>query len=154
MVEKELLNLIFQDFPESLIFAVVCFILLNLRLEWKKVLLVALLQTFTNLVRLLPIAFGMHTVILTISLVFYIRIMTNSQLSKIFIAAITCMVVLITSQIIYLKPMMSLFNLDLQGVNSNPFYRAVFSIPEYIALLLIPAVKKIYTRSRQKITTL
>lgn len=150
MVEKELLSLILQDFPESVIFTIVCFVLLNLKLEWKKILIISILQSLTNLVRLLPIAFGVHTVILTISLVFYIRIMTNSQLSKIFMATITCMVVLIASQIIYLKPMMKLFNLDLQGVNSSPFYRALFSIPEYIALLLIPAVKKIYTHNRLK----
>lgn len=150
MVEKELLSLILQDFPESLIFVIVCFILLNLKLQWKKILVIALLQTFTNLVRLLPIAFGMHTVILTFSLVLYIRIMTKSQLSKIFMAVITCMVVVLLSQIIYFKPMMQLFNLDYQEVISSPFYRALFTIPEYIALLLIPAFKKIYTLHRPK----
>lgn len=152
MVEKELLSLILQDFPESVVFTLVCFILLNFKLEWKKILIIALLQTFTNLVRLLPIAFGMHTIILTISLVLYIRIMTNSKLSNIFIAVITCMVVVVISQILYLKPMINLFNLDLQGVISSPFYRAVFSIPEYIALLLIPAVKKIYLHYSRKNT--
>lgn len=150
MVKIELLSLIFQDFPESLIFTLICFSILNLKFEWKKILVIALLQTFTNLVRLLPIAFGMHTVILTFSLVLYIRIATNLKLSKIFMAVITCMAVLILSQMIYYQPMMELFNLDYQEVTSSPFYRAIFSIPEYIALLLIPAVKKIYTLNRQK----
>lgn len=152
MVGKELLSLIFQDFPESIIFALACFILLNLKLEWKRILIIALLQTFTNLVRLLPIAFGMHTIILIISLVLYIRIITNLKLSKIFITVIICFVVVAISQIIYYEPMMKLFNLDYQGVTSSPFYRAIFSIPEYIALLLIPVVKRTYMHNRQKKT--
>lgn len=150
MLERELLSLLFQDFPESTIITIVCFILLNLKFEWKKILIIAILQTFTNLVRLLPIAFGVHTVILTFSLVLYIRMATNLKLSKIFMAVITSMVVLIISQLIYYKPMMELFNLDYQGVTSSPFYRAVFSIPEYIALLLIPTVKKIFMLYRQR----
>lgn len=150
MMELELFSLILQDFPESVILTLVCFILLNLKLEWRKIFIIALLLTFTNLVRLLPIAFGMHTVILTIALALYLRIATGQKLSSIFLAVITCIFILLLSQVIYLNPMMKFFNVDLQIVNSSPVLRAVFSIPEYLALLLIPVVKKIYISSYKK----
>lgn len=153
MVEKELLNLILQDFPESIIFAFVCFTLLNFKLEWKKIFIVSLLQTLTNLVRLLPIAFGMHTLILTISLVLYISLITKLRLSKVFIAVIICMVIVVISQAIYYYPMLRFFNLDIQDVVSNPITRAIFSVPEYIALLLIPTFKKSYSYFKQKNNT-
>lgn len=148
-MEKEILSLLLQDFPESIIFAVICFILLNLKLDWRNILIIAFLQAFTNLVRLLPIAFGMHTVILTFSLVLYIRLVTKLKLSKIFMAVTTCMLVVIVAQMIYLKPMMKLFNLDYQNIALSPFYRAVFTLPSYVALLLIPVAKKAYILKRE-----
>lgn len=146
MFEIELFSLILQDFPESVILTLICFNLLNLKLEWGKILIIALLLTFTNLVRLLPIAFGVHTIILTISLALYIRIITRQKLSSVFLAVITCVFVILLSQVIYFKPMMDYFNVNQQDIVSSPVLRAVFSIPEYVALLLIPAVKRIYIR--------
>ncbi|MEW6574693.1 MAG: hypothetical protein AB1374_13805, partial [Bacillota bacterium] len=56
------LNLLYamllQDFPESVVSTLFVFSFVNLRLRDRRILYIALLQTVTNLVRLLPIAFG------------------------------------------------------------------------------------------------
>ncbi|HOV79670.1 MAG TPA: hypothetical protein PK728_06135 [Bacillota bacterium] len=144
MFEKELFSLILQDFPESLIITLICFDLLNLKFVFKKIMIISLLQTLTNLVRLLPIAFGMHTIILTISLALYIRITTGKKLSSIFLAVITCVFVILASQAVYFKPMLNYLGVSYQDMVWSPVLRAVFSLPEYAALLLIPAAKRIY----------
>ncbi|SHE43896.1 hypothetical protein SAMN02745218_00309 [Desulfofundulus australicus DSM 11792] len=87
---EALLALPVQDLPESIVMTMAVFALLGLPLEWRKIAAVALLQTVTNLVRLLPIAFGMHTVILAISLAIYTRLFTGARFSRSFLAVIIC----------------------------------------------------------------
>jgi len=88
MPKENLPNIIYalllQDLPESLVVVLFIFSILNLRLRDKKILFIAFLQAITNLVRILPIAFGMHSVILIITLALYTRLFTKAQLSKIF----------------------------------------------------------------------
>jgi len=137
MAETELLNLILQDFPESLVNALACFAFLKLRFEWKKILIIALLQTITNLVRLLPIAFGMHTIILLISLTIYIRIFTRLSLLNIFTATTSCFLIVVVLELIYIKPLLNITHLSYEYTASVPVLRAAFTLPYELVLLVL-----------------
>lgn len=140
--------LLLQDFPESLVEALFVFSLLNLRLRDKGVLYVALLQTVTNLVRLLPVAFGIHTVILMISMVVYTRLFTGARLSRIFAAFLICIVIIATAELIYAMPLLRLTGITYETMFSNPFLRAAFALPYEIILLLLAAGKNYYNHKK------
>lgn len=140
--------LLLQDFPESLVFTMAVFSLLNLRIKDKKVLAVALLQTLTNLVRLLPISFGMHSVILVLSLAVYTRLFTRAQLSKIFLAVLLCFAVTAATELIYARPLLNLTGLQYEEVFANPFLRAAFALPYTVLLLLLALGKNYYNKKK------
>jgi len=129
MIEKELLSLLLQDFPESIALTVAIFAFLKLRLNYKKILVICILQALTNLVRLLPIAFGMHTIILLISLTVYTRIFTGEKVSKILTSIIILFVIMAAMQAIYAKPLLKITNLSYEDVASSPVLRGLFCLP-------------------------
>ncbi|AEG16345.1 hypothetical protein Desku_2834 [Desulfofundulus kuznetsovii DSM 6115] len=147
---QALLALPVQDLPESITMTMAVFALLGLPLEWKKIAAVALLQTATNLVRLLPIAFGMHTVILTISLVIYTRLVTGAKPSRVFFAVLVCFIVISLVELISVKPLMAISNLSYEQAVKNPLLRGLFSLPYEIALLMLALGKNYYNQRNRK----
>ncbi|MDN5347228.1 MAG: hypothetical protein PWP65_792 [Clostridia bacterium] len=140
--------LLLQDFPESLVETMAVFSILNLRLRDKKVLFIALLQTLTNLVRLLPIAFGMHTVILSLSLAIYTRLITKAQLSKIFLAILITFVIIGVVELIYSEPLLKVTGLKYETVFADPVLRAAFALPYEIVLLVVALSKNYYNQRK------
>ena len=124
------------------------FSLLNLRLRDKRVLFIALLQTVTNLVRLLPIAFGIHSVVLIISLATYTRLFTGARLSRTFATALVCFVILIALEMVYIRPLLNLTGLSYETVFTSPFLRAAFALPYEVILLLLALGKNHYNRKK------
>jgi len=143
--------LVLQDFPESLVEAMVVFSLLNIRLRDRRILAVAVLQTLTNLVRYLPIAFGMHSVILIISLAVYTRLLTGTRLSRTFLAVLVCFAIVMVAELTYSVPLLRLTGLTYEGSFANPFLRAAFALP-YEALLLLVALGKNYYNLKRGLT--
>ncbi|KFI34334.1 hypothetical protein HY00_03395, partial [Peptococcaceae bacterium SCADC1_2_3] len=124
------------------------FSILNLRLRDKKILYVALIQTITNLIRLLPVAFGVHSVILIITLALYTRLFTKAQLSKIFMAVLICFAVIALAELTYVKPLLNLTNLTYETAFANPFLRAAFALPYEIILLALSLGKNYYNHKK------
>ncbi len=147
---QALLALPVQDLPESIVMTMAVFSLLGLPLEWKKIAAVALLQTVTNLVRLLPIAFGMHTVILAISLVIYTRLVTGAKPSRVFLAVLVCFIVISLVELISVKPLMALSNLSYEQAVKDPLLRGFFSLPYEVALLMLALVKNYFNQRNRK----
>ncbi|MDI6606597.1 MAG: hypothetical protein QME65_05610 [Candidatus Omnitrophota bacterium] len=144
--------LLLQDFPESLVTTLAVFSLLNLHLRGKRTLYVAFLETLTNLVRLLPIAFGIHTVILMVSLVIYTRLFTGARLSRIFAAVLVCFGISVAVQVAYFMPLLKVTGLTYETVFANPFLRAAFALPYEVILLLLALGKNYYNCNNGLIT--
>ncbi|MGB9663012.1 MAG: hypothetical protein ACPL5F_13530 [Moorellaceae bacterium] len=140
--------LVLQDFPESLVECLAVFSLLNFKLTDKRIWPIALLQTLTNLVRLLPLAFGMHSIILIFSLVLYTRLFTRAQLSKTFLAVMVCFALIAVAEIIYVGPLLKFTGLEYEVVFANPFLRAAFSLPYFVILLLLALGKNYYNQKK------
>lgn len=141
-------GLLLGDFPESLVTTLFVFSLLKFRLRDKRVLLVAVLQTFTNLVRQLPIAFGTHSLILVFSLAIYVRLITKAKLTRIFLAVLTCFALFVAAELSYSKPLLGFFDLDYQQGFDNPFIRALFALPSELLLLLLSIGINRYNRKK------
>ena len=152
MPKENLPNIIYalllQDLPESLVVVLFIFSILNLRLRDKKILYVALIQTITNLIRLLPVAFGVHSVILIITLALYTRLFTKAQLSKIFMAVLICFAVIALAELVCVKPLLNLTGLSYEKAFDNPFLRAAFALPYEIILLALSLGKNYYNHKK------
>ena len=140
--------LLLQDVPESLCFSLAAFSLLNLKLKDRRVLVVAGLQALTNLVRLLPIGFGVHSILLVLSLALYTHLFTRRPFSHTLLAAIFCMALVAVTEAISLPILFKLTGLEYQQVFWDPKLRALFSLPDFAALLGVALGKDYYNRKR------
>ncbi|WP_366018078.1 hypothetical protein [Thermanaeromonas sp.] len=140
--------LLLQDFPESVVLTLAMFSILGLKLRDRRVIYISLLQALTNLVRVLPIAFGMHSVLLLFSLVLYTRFFTQQPLSRIFLAGLVCFTILATSELIYTKPLLNWTGLSYTQAFANPFLRAAFALPGEITLLAVALGKNYYNQRK------
>jgi hypothetical protein len=144
-----LLSLLIQDFPESFFISLVCFSFLCLRWRWRQIFTVTILLTLTNLVRLLPIAFGVHSIILTFLLAVYLNYFTKVPLSKTFYAAVFCLVIITATQFIYLTPLLKIIGLNLDEVLSSPVLRTLITLPYFTVFLTVAIFKHRYNYKRQ-----
>jgi hypothetical protein len=140
--------LLLQDFPESLVLSLAVFSLLNLRLWDRRVLYLALILTVGNLVRLLPIANGMHTVLLTILVVAVTRYLTGAKVSRIFFAVLLCGLIIGGMELLYAVPLMNYTGIPYERVWANPVLRGAFSLPYEVVLLLLALGKNYYNRKK------
>ncbi|MEW6172460.1 MAG: hypothetical protein AB1510_05245 [Bacillota bacterium] len=136
--------LLLQDFPESLVVVLFVFSFLNLRLRDKRVIILAVLQTISNLVRLLPLANMMHTAIIVVLLAMYVRFFTGIKLSRIFIAILVCLIFNLVLELIYFEPLLKFTGIPYETVFANPFLRSAFALPFEIVIGLTALAKNYY----------
>jgi hypothetical protein len=137
----EIIALLLQDFPESLVMTLLIFSLVKIKYEMKPILCITTLVAVTNLlVRQLPIAFGVHTVILLFSFAIYTRLFTRAQLSKIFLSLLLTMAILVAAETIYSNPLLNLTGLTYEECFGNPLLRAAFAIPGELTVLLVALI--------------
>lgn len=151
-IQTELIAFFIQDIPESIIMTLVVFSFLCLRFEWRKVLPIAFLQAAINFVRLLPLAAGMHSVILIISLAILVSFFTNTRLSKVFVAVLTCFIIFLGVEIAYTVPLLKFSGFNYETAFANPFTRALFSLPYEIIMLAVAMGKNYYNHRRGKLS--
>jgi len=137
-----------QDFPESLVMTLVVLSFLNYRLLRPRTFYIALLQTATNLVRLLPIVFGMHSVVLVVSLALYTRFFTGARITRVFYAVFICFAITLVTELLYLGPVLGLTGISYPQAFANPFYRALFAAPYEAVLLAVALAVNAYNRRR------
>ncbi len=148
-IRNELLALLLQDLPESIVFVLAVFSLLAMRFEFRKVAAIASLQAVTNpVVRLLPVAFGMHSVLLVISLALYTRLFTRAWLSRILLAVLFCFAVTACVELVYTVPLLRLTGLEYKEAFANPFLRAAFALPYELVLLALALGKNYYNAKK------
>ncbi|MEW6183446.1 MAG: hypothetical protein AB1500_09785 [Bacillota bacterium] len=149
---NELYALLLQDFPENLVMTLFVFSMLNLRLWDKRVIAISSLQSVTNLIRLLPIANGLHSIILLISLVIYTQFFTNKSLSKIFAVVLILFIIAGGLELTYSGALLKLTGLSYETAFANPFLRAGFALPYEIILLLLSLGKNYYNNRKGLLT--
>ncbi|MEW6172458.1 MAG: hypothetical protein AB1510_05235 [Bacillota bacterium] len=150
--QNEIYALLLQDFPESLVIVLFVFSMLNLRLWDRRVIAISLLQSVTNLVRLLPISPGVNLVILIISLAIYTQLFTKKKLSKIFIPILVCALITVAIGCTYSGRLLKITDIPYETAFANPLLRAIFALPYEIILLLLSLGKNCYNIRKGLIT--
>lgn len=149
-IYPEVIALLLQDFPESLVMTLLIYSLVKIEYEAKPILSIASLMALTNLlVRQLPIAFGVHTVILIFAFAIIARFFTRAQLSKIFLSLLLTMAILVAAEAIYSNPLLNLTGLTYEKCFGNPILRAAFALPGELTVMLVALVINYYNAKKR-----
>jgi len=149
---RELIALLIQGLPESIVYTMVVFSFLCLRFDLRKIAAIAILQCIMNLVLLLPIAFGVHTVVLIISLAIFIHFITKARLSRVFLAVFGVFAINGFLEMIYVAPLLKITGRTYQEAFANPVLRELYSLPYQLVLLAVALGKNYYNHRRGKIS--
>jgi phosphoglycerol transferase MdoB-like AlkP superfamily enzyme len=149
-IYPEVIALLLQDFPESLVMTLFIFSMVKITYETKPILWITTLMAVTNLlVRQLPIAFGVHTVIIILAFALFTRLFTRAQLSKIFLSLLLVMAIIVAAEMIYSQPLLKLTGLTYEECFGSPILRAAFALPGELTVLLVALVINHYNAKKR-----
>lgn len=146
--------LIFVGIPEGIALATLAFILAEEKLYWNKIFLIgSSLSIGAYLLRLLPITFGVHTIILVIFLFFILNVFEKVNVIDAIKASIFTYLILILTEIVTIPMLMELFNISKNLLLKDETLKIIISLPHVILNFLIAflinriKVKKCFTKN-------
>lgn len=132
------LAFILQGIPEMIAIVLLAFVITKASLEWKKICIIGIIMGFASyFIRLLPLTFGIHTVIL-IGILFiilskYARVNFNSAL----IGSLLSFLAIIVAETISLSLLMPIFNVTSEILFTNTIVRVLISWPQILFVIAL-----------------
>ncbi|HHV64131.1 MAG TPA: hypothetical protein GXX46_03525 [Peptococcaceae bacterium] len=143
--------LIFQGIPEQIALVTLAFVLAKLKLEWPKIILFAMVLTFTAyFIRYFSPTFGIHTIVLMGMLFIFFVERYNVPVIKSLKISVSVAVILIITESILLNSLMKLFSLSFEVLNENIIYRILITWPQVLILFLLSFIIIIWRRRKEK----
>jgi len=133
-----LLALIFQGIPESIAIYALAFVIAKIPVQWTKIGVIGLLAAICSyIIRLLPITFGVHTIVL-IGLMFFILI----QIGKVSVltsvkASLISYLLLILVETICMTSILFITGISIQSFHHSVIIRILTTLPQVFVLFLI-----------------
>jgi|GEM_PF-1514504 len=151
MPKLSLISLLLQGIPESMALGAIVLVFARSRTPLKKLLLIGVLQGATAYaVRLLPISFGIHGIVLIVTLAIYCRFFGGISVLNALKGAILAFLCLIVAEMGFQSLLYKVVHTSLREIFQNPFLMAVSGLPQVVLLSLIALVKgSLNRRSRQ-----
>jgi two-component system sensor histidine kinase AgrC len=132
---------IFQCFPESVALILFGFVLFNIKRPLKSLMLVASVYTFTTyIVRLLPIKFGIHSIILIFILALYMNIFAKIDFFKSIAISLTDFMILTLTESVMIWVIMEKLNLSYEALFNTPWDRIKFGLASPAFMLIITGI--------------
>lgn len=155
MLTISLLQLGCKGIPEGIAYVIGMYALTGLRIEWKKLFgMSAILILATYLIRLLPIRFGIHTMLILFTMIFIYMVVTKTPVIRNIKAALIILAFLIISEMINLGILQFLYGSEhVKEIMDDNVQKTLYSIPSTIifVLLTILAYYLCVVRKREKI---
>ncbi len=130
LINKVLIS-VFISFPEAILILLLGFILINLKVEIKKIILIAGIQAVVAfLVQILNIPFGLHTVVQVTSLWILVSLILNVKLYKASVSILSGSFITAINQgvIVLIVNLLSL-ELDYIKLRVDFIYTFIFAFP-------------------------
>lgn len=136
------LVLLMQGIPEEISLVTLAFVIAKADLNWKKIVFGgAFLACSMYVIRLLPISFGVHTIVLILLLIIFVKVLGQIQdLSKAILACLISILVLITTEIIILTALMSFLGISEQEFLNNVTLRILLTLPQVFVMFFLAFV--------------
>ena len=153
MLSIPLLQLWCKGIPEGIIYIIGMYALTGLRIEWKKLLgMSAILILVTYLIRLLPIRFGVHTMLILFTVIFIFMKVTKTPVIRNIKAAVIILAFLIVSEMINLGILQFLYGSErVKEFMSDDVQKTLYSIPSTIIFALLAILTYYLRRKKGKI---
>ncbi|HLV09984.1 MAG TPA: hypothetical protein VKY40_07240 [Halanaerobiales bacterium] len=148
-MSQNLFTLLFQYIPEEIAVVFMILVFLKNEINYKLILGLAVLMGFlTYLIRLLPIAFGFHSILSLIVLSLLISIIVKVNKFHIFIAVLKTAIILLLIEIVTINFFLHITGYTIEQVNHNMYIRTLAVLPQTIILFLIACGVRYYYNTR------
>ncbi len=139
MLESSLVYIVARTFPESLILVLSGVILLGLNIDKKKILkLGIILGIIIGSIRLLPISFGVHTILAMTSLWYMLFKYSDKDVIKPMISTGLVWISLVLSEGIYVLIATTFMGINIESLMDNSSLQgAILTLPSLIIMFLI-----------------
>jgi hypothetical protein len=132
------LQWVLQTIPECLATASLALVLAERQLEVKKILFVGMVQAVVVFgVRLLPLTFGVHTIILIIALAAIVHLATKANLSKCLLFALVALMTLMIAESVAIGVIVYAMGFDLEHIFSSTWLRIIGGWPQIMITFLV-----------------
>ena len=132
------LALIFQGVPEQVAITALACVLVKAKLHWKKIVPLSVILVGINyFLRLLPIAFGIHTLALIVLLIIFMILWLKIDLLRAIIGSLVSYLTLIIVETACLAVIVPMFKITPEVLGTNWVVRTLVGIPQLILLSLI-----------------
>lgn len=137
-MEIPLIALILQGIPEQIALVTLTFVLARVRLEWKNIVMFGILLAFTAYVlRLLPITFGIHTIIIMGMLFVFSIHFYQAPLLTSLKASLLGMLVLIIVEFVCFTLLTNLFGISFKTYLTDVTIRILLGLPQVFLLFIL-----------------
>jgi len=134
-----LLSLLLQGIPEQTGAITLAFVIAGIPLKWKRILLIGIfLASCAYIVRLFPIPFGIHSILLLYILFIILTYQTKGDVGLSFIASSASVLVLVIFEFSCMSLFMFLFGFSIENLLNNLAMRIVVG-EQHVFLLFISA---------------
>lgn len=136
-----LIALILQGIPEQIAVVTLAFVIAKISIDWKKISLIGIILALSSYVlRLFPITFGIHTIVLIALLFIFLIKLNQINLNVALVASLISFLALIITETICIKILMFLFNITSAAIISNTVIRILTSLPQVLIIFLLAYV--------------
>lgn len=139
MLESSLVYIFTRTFPESLILVLSGVILLGINIDKKKIFKDGIiLGIIIGIIRLLPITFGVHSVLSMIVLCIILLKCARNDIVKSMVSTCLVWISLVLSEGIYVLIATSLLNIKVERLTDNTTLQgAIITLPSLLIMFLI-----------------
>ena len=144
MLESSLVYIITRTFPESLILVLSGVVLLGINIDKKRIFKDGIiLGMIIGIIRLLPITFGVHSILSMISLCIILLRYDNNDIVKSMVSNCLVWISLALSECIYILISISFLNIKVERLTDNTTLQgAIITLPSLLIMFLIVLLLK------------
>lgn len=142
------LSLLMVSFPEAIMVATLGFLLVGLKPWWRDVLIIGALQAgFAYIIRLLPVPFGLHSILVIFLFILNIRLVTRLPYRIVILVSLLGLIFYGSVETVAIQFMLHIKGFSLTDVWNNNFAKTFFFLPQALVMLIFIAACKIFNIS-------
>lgn len=152
MINIPFIALIFQGIPEEIAVVTLAFVIARVSLRWSLIILIgAVLGVTAYLVRLLPIPFGVHTIVLLILLFLSLLILGKADPSSSLLASFLSYLALAVTEFLCLSLIMPICGVTPRTLLIDPVKRILLGEPSVLLIFLISYVTYLAMKTTKRV---
>lgn len=151
MLELSLLEFFFRTLPESFIYILASYIFSNNKINKTKFILSSILLSLcTFFIRLLPIHFGVHTILFLVAYILICVFMNKIDLIKAISSGLISVITLFVCEGINVVILNELLQIDIQTTFKEPLTKILYGTPSlFLFGLIINILYRIISKKRR-----